>query len=314
MIKRNKLILCAMVVAIIIAFAAPPLGAAGPPFPTNENECMVIYGTKATDWFTVGLYYDAEGRWPGSKTCTVNGNTVEAADFRYVITGGKFSAAAYYMTVPGQLFGDEEYIVYEQSSSDCSFSSVDYFPPTQGALAKDLECFGTNLAERAVVQFTSNPTPGPEGGKVKFGHASNQWSGKGWTSLGFKIGNGEYFCKQYDQSGNVIGAGLPGPAPGDAPRLIRNVYKVLKFQKLDGGFIEVELEINETDCTFTATIEGVTQTQFPVTELKITGPDGQVMPVLEGWGSGKCDEATYEGPGSTCVVYVLGGRACKFCY
>jgi hypothetical protein len=310
MIERNKLILCVMMMAIVFAFAAPSLGAAGPPFPTLENECMVIYGDKANEWFTVGLAYDANGRWPSTKTCTIDGKTTQVAFFEYAITayGKPIGFSSFFQTVPGQLFGGEVYEVY--GGGDCTFSSVKYIPPAEGADPKELSCFATNLGERAVIHYVSKPSGDPP----KFGHSSNQWSGQGWSSLGFKLGNEEYYCKQYDELGNVIGWGLPGPAPGDAPRLIRNVYKVLKFQKLDGGFFEVELEINETDCTFTATIDGVPQTQFPVTELKITGPDGQPMPVLEGWGSGKCDEATYEGTGSTCVFYTLGGRACKFCY
>jgi hypothetical protein len=278
-----------MAIAMVAAFAATGAMA---------SECKVQWGTGATEYFTISTVSE----FPRETTCDVGGVSVPCTEWLYEIKadGGEIkNASKWYQTIGGYGF-----------TATGIFESIVINLAGDGTNNKKIPCFGDNLGLR-VIEYKSTDNGDPQ--KFGFTVSDNPNMGLGHSSMVFLFNQyGSINCVN-----NIDGViGLPGPAAYVVPeRLIRNTEKLLKFQAPDGiSFIEVVLLINETDCTFTASIGGEEQEQFPLTDLIITGPDGDPMQVLEGWSSGKCDEATYEGSGSTCIVYQLGGRAIKYCF
>jgi len=300
MLKRKPLILCMLVIAMVALFATTAV-MAQPAFPTQPNECMVIYSSKATDWFTIGLAYGPNGEWPNKNTCTLgDGSTVEVSNYLYEVTGGKWTSAAYYQTIPGMRPGIDQYDVV----SDCSFSSITYIPPGDGTDSSKVPCFGDYLGERALIHYTSAPSGDPP----KFGHSSFD-SGIGWTSLAVAVGKEAFFCMQYDANGDPIGYGLPGPEVGEEG-LIKNT---IEYRWV--GPSKLKLDINYRKCTFTVyDPEGNPIPQFPVQEIQLTIGNGNAQQIRENWTHGKCDQGTYYVGENSCAVIVLGGYACQYCW
>jgi hypothetical protein len=130
--------------------------------------------------------------------------------------------------------------------------------------------------------------------------------------LVFKIGGELFYCQQYEngEPTDPPRYGLPGPEMGDKARIVRNVTKVISIDRGDLPPIDVRLEINETDCEFSAfdPVTGKQYKKFPITNLKVASPGSVEGDVLEGWGSGKCDELAFAGKiNPVCTDYCLGG-------
>ncbi len=300
--QKNRYLLLFVLAAIVTLFAVTEV-IAQPTFPTAANECMVIYGTKNTDWFTIGLDYGPNGEWPVQTTCRLDdGSTREVSKYDYVITGGKWSAAAYYQTIPGMRPGNDQYDI----DLDCSFSSVNYIPPGEGTGSGKVPCFADYLGERALVAYTSAPSGSPK----KFGHSS-QSSGIGWTSLAIAVGSNVFFCRQYDEDGIPVGYGLPGPEVG-ATRIIKTTEELRWV-----GPKLIRFVIDYENCTYTAYDTDnptVPLEQFPLQELEIGKVGGTKEKIKENWGHGKCDHFTLAVGENSCLLDCLGGWFINICW
>lgn len=303
MFKRKPLMFIALIFAIVALFAVTQV-MAQPVYPTQPDECMVIYGTKDTDWFTIGISYGPNGEWPIKKTCILgDGTTKEVAEYLYEVRDGTWNAASYYQTIPGMRPGDEQYEV----NLDCSFSSIVYNPPGDGTGSKKVPCFGDNLGESAVLAYTSAPSGQTD--PKKFGHSATNSYGVGWSSIAVASGNEAFFCKQYDENGNFIGYGLPGPEVG-GDSLIK---ETIEYRSI--GPAQITLAINYRDCSFKAyDPDGNLIPQFPIEELQLGRENGTPKKVKEIWSHGKCEQNTFYLGENSCGLIMIGNYYCQYCW
>jgi hypothetical protein len=244
--------------------------------------------------FNVGLVKE-DGKFPVESDCD-DPNSDDPADrvpcWKYEYTSSTTSLSAYGQTVPG--LGPKPFIVYTAPGD--SFSSISVSDPGDGTIINKA-CFGQNVYERRVINFTSAPSGNP----TKFGYSANQ-SGVGWTSLYFKQGND--FCS----------CAIAGPDFAEQ-RYIKTAIKILFF-----GETRVRFEINFTDCTYRAFQEFPTDedgneielTQHPESDITITvaatdDEDEETGQLYESESPGQCRELQAAFGTGTCSVYLLGG-------
>jgi hypothetical protein len=187
--------------------------------------------------------------------------------------------------------GPEDFIVYENDS----FSAIQVSEPGEGTNINKA-CFGQNVYERRVINFTAAPSGDPP----KFSYKVNQ-GGVGWTSLYFKQGND--FCS----------------CPIAGPDFLEDRYVKPVIHFVLFGKTRVRFEINFENCSYRAfqetdengdPIAEVELTQFPVTNIKIT-IDGKTGPVRENESLTKCDLGAWVYGTGTCSTRCLGGWCVK---
>jgi hypothetical protein len=285
--KIRKLYKYSALMAIIVIFSATGAIAEEASPPTT------------CDCFDLGIAVmtDGDGNFPVKSTCVDPENPSETVPcWIYEYTSNIFGGL-YAQTVPG--LGPETFFVYPPPDS---FSSIEVSDPAVGTTIQKA-CFGQNVYERRVINFTSAPSGTPR----KFGYSANQ-PGVGWTTLYFKKGNDFCSCP------------IAGPDFGE-DRYIKPVIKWIKY-----GETRVRFEINFQNCTYKAFQETdangdpldpnlypngeIELTQFPIDNITIS-INGVAGPSFTSDSPGKCDENSWSYGTGTCSVFNLGGFCVK---